>query len=551
MTLRTLATFACAFAAITCASAQSPRTVAFRAALTKPNGVNSPAGNYSITFRIYDSLSSTTALWTETQTLAVSAGTFQAVLGSNTPIPAAVAFSDKTYYVGVSVGNDAEQAPRYLLAGVPYALALPGMRTEATVYVDDPHELGTPGTVATPNIIGGYYGNTIAPGVSGATISGGGMETWINKIMGDWGTIGGGARNQIGDGVGTPADRFFATVGGGVQNTAGQAYSTVSGGHVNSAMGAAASIAGGYLNTAYGYGAFIGSGYWNYADGESSTIAGGNCNKAYAAYSTIGGGGTVEENPTGIGNVVTDKFGTVSGGGYNQAGNGVTDFGDVPYATVGGGFTNFATGAYSTIPGGLNNEASGSSSFAAGNRAKAEHDGSFVWADGLASDFKSTAPNQFNARATGGVWFVTGVNAYTFAPTAGVSIAPGDNAWAVLSDRNSKTDFASVDVRQALHNVVGMPIKTWRYKTQSSVRHIGPMAQDFAAAFAVGTDDRHISTVDADGVALAAIQGLYGVVQEKDAAIETLTRRNNDLDARVRALEDAVAKLTKAQTKVR
>jgi hypothetical protein len=58
------------------------------------------------------------------------------------------------------------------------------------------------------------------------------------------------------------------------------------------------------------------------------------------------------------------------------------------------------------------------------------------------------------------------------------------------------------------------------------------MAQDFYAAFGVGEDDRHISTVDADGVALAAIQGLYQLMQEQNAQIVAL-------EARVAALEQA------------
>jgi hypothetical protein len=49
-----------------------------------------------------------------------------------------------------------------------------------------------------------------------------------------------------------------------------------------------------------------------------------------------------------------------------------------------------------------------------------------------------------------------------------------------------------------------MPIQRWNMKSQdASIRHIGPMAQDFHAAFAVGEDNRHINSVDADGVALA------------------------------------------------
>ena len=85
-----------------------------------------------------------------------------------------------------------------------------------------------------------------------------------------------------------------------------------------------------------------------------------------------------------------------------------------------------------------------------------------------------------------------------------------------------------------------IPMGTWNYKTQDpSIRHIGPMAQDFYAAFGLGVDDRHIGTVDADGVALAAIQGLYDVVHEKDAAFASLQGQNSELLKRVEALEHA------------
>jgi hypothetical protein len=71
-----------------------------------------------------------------------------------------------------------------------------------------------------------------------------------------------------------------------------------------------------------------------------------------------------------------------------------------------------------------------------------------------------------------------------------------------------------------------VPIETWNLKSQpDSIRPIGPMAQDFAAAFGVGEDDKHIGTVDADGVALAAIQGFYRLLQQKDEQIAALTAR--------------------------
>jgi hypothetical protein len=79
--------------------------------------------------------------------------------------------------------------------------------------------------------------------------------------------------------------------------------------------------------------------------------------------------------------------------------------------------------------------------------------------------------------------------------------------------------------------VIQLPIETWTYRAEDSrVRHIGPMAQDFYAAFGVGSDDKSISTIDADGVSLAAIQGLYQIVQEKDTRIAALEARLQRLE---------------------
>lgn len=79
----------------------------------------------------------------------------------------------------------------------------------------------------------------------------------------------------------------------------------------------------------------------------------------------------------------------------------------------------------------------------------------------------------------------------------------------VASDSELKDDFSSVDGAEVLEKLLGMPVMSWRFKGESSdVRHIGPMAQDFMAVFGYGMDDRHITSTDADGVALAAIQGL-------------------------------------------
>ena len=97
-----------------------------------------------------------------------------------------------------------------------------------------------------------------------------------------------------------------------------------------------------------------------------------------------------------------------------------------------------------------------------------------------------------------------------------------------------------------------MPITTWNYKSQdAAVRHIGPMAQDFAAAFKVGASDRRITTVDADGVALAAIQGLNQVVQEQQAELKQKTAEIQSLQQRLEVLERAVLGFQTAQNQGR
>ncbi len=107
-----------------------------------------------------------------------------------------------------------------------------------------------------------------------------------------------------------------------------------------------------------------------------------------------------------------------------------------------------------------------------------------------------------------------------------------------LSDRDAKTDLESVDVQDVLERVAALELATWRFKDDvKSARHLGPMAQDFHEQFGLGADERHISFVDSDGVALAAIQALFARTLEKDATIEQLTERNRELEERLSALE--------------
>ncbi len=109
------------------------------------------------------------------------------------------------------------------------------------------------------------------------------------------------------------------------------------------------------------------------------------------------------------------------------------------------------------------------------------------------------------------------------------------------SDRNRKSRIVPLDGRETLERLAELPISTWVYSHNETERHLGPMAQDFHAAFGLGKDNVTIAPLDASGVAMAAIQGLHEmvreVVQEKDEALEALRRENAELAARVAALE--------------
>jgi hypothetical protein len=525
-----------------------------------------------------------------------------------------------------------------------------------------------------PNVIGGYSGNSVTPGVAGAAIGGGGSSGNTNRVTDDGGTVGGGANNQAGDSAGTTDDAGLATVGGGYGNTASGWDATVGGGSSNTASNQGATIAGGSTNIASGQNATVGGGYSNNASGDSATVAGGVANTASGWMSTVGGGngstasgwyatvaggGRSDFPDPATGNRATDNFCTVGGGANNQAGDdaGTTDDamsgtvgggrsntasggsatvgggnsntasaqnatvggGDAntasgpdaavgggysndawgsrstvgggqsnnasgdnatvgggdnntaggweatvgggstntasggaatvgggqdntassDYATVGGGESNIASGTAATVPGGELNTAQGEYSLAVGRRAKANNAGCFVWGDSTDTDIACNNNNRFIARASGGVYLYTNSTL-----TSGAYLAAGSGSWSTVSDRNLKDNFTPVDGQEVLARLADVPISTWNLKSQdASIRHMGPMAQDFSAAFGLGESDTAISTVDADGVALAAIQGLYSLSQEQDARIQALEEENGSLQQRLDGLETRVTAL--------
>jgi hypothetical protein len=109
------------------------------------------------------------------------------------------------------------------------------------------------------------------------------------------------------------------------------------------------------------------------------------------------------------------------------------------------------------------------------------------------------------------------------------------------SDRDLKTAIKPVDADDILARVAALPVSTWSYKADKDpVRHVGPMAQDFAAAFGLGADERRLAPGDEAGVALAAIQALYRRLVRQELELAALRAEHAEQVARVRALARAL-----------
>jgi hypothetical protein len=239
------------------------------------------------------------------------------------------------------------------------------------------------------------------------------------------------------------------------------------------------------------------------------------------------------------------------------------------YQTVASGWRSLALGQNSRAAGG-NSVAIGYQSEAEGNAAIAI--GQNVWATGarsmalgnhvstfnhagaltigdagdgsMPSTMRANANNQFSARFAGGYRLFSSGDL-----TSGVSLAAGGGSWQSVSDVRKKTAFRDVEGEAVLAKLAAMPVRTWQYKAQdAAIRHMGPTAQDFHRAFGLGESDTTITTVDADGVALAAARALEArtrAVREELAALraanQALRAENVALRRRQQATEGALA----------
>jgi hypothetical protein len=405
--------------------------------------------------------------------------------------------------------------------------------------------------------IGGGFGNNAFQ--SSYVFIGGGESNRVDPASG-WSVIGGGSNNYL--------NALYAVIEGGASNSiaANCPYSDISGGESN-ALGA--SFSADHMTIAGGRNNLI-------QDSSFSAIGGGVGNTiSGSAWSVIAGG---------FSNMIANQGGTIGGGLGNVSGY---------YATVPGGANNMATGDYSFAAGrhaqatnagcfvwndsrGGGFGSTGENQFiinaigGVGINAQPIDGSSLNVSNGLSTDnltvdasiscftISSSSGSFSNHVSVNTLTAISNISAATVSASSDISTSGGAiSAWGnistqngnvyaqgmiLTSDRNQKELFAPIESQDVLARVASLPITSWNFKTDRQTRHVGPMAQDFYAAFNVGSDDKHISVVDEGGVALAAIQGLNEKLQDeleaKDAQIQSLEQRLARLEKLVSSLGD-------------
>lgn len=430
----------------------------------------------------------------------------------------------------------------------------------------EPSPLLVAGAPVTANVIAGSSINAADAGVRGGTISGGGAlpdadPDYVgenrNRVSDHYGTVGGGYNNVAGNLLSPLTDAPFATVGGGRSNVAGGIDSTIGGGSGNFTLQQWSAIGGGSQNSALGQYATVAGGERNAARGVGATITGGGANEALGLRSTV------------------------AGGSFSCAG---ADF-------------SFAAGRQAKVrpsadPSTVGTACDDLSSYAGGSGDI----GTFIWSDSQDAPFLSSGPNQFLIRADGGLFLNanarvlsgddvifrarpttgdadvdlrlqtragksllmflsettggltmnltevgTGANRLTVnGGSGGGAFLSNGGTWTNASSRSFKEGFGAVDTLDVLNRLLDLPITTWAYIGSAEGLHLGPVAEDFKAAFGLAGDGQSIATVDADGVALAAIQGLNAKLEQENGALKA---ENQSLRSDVDALAERLARL--------
>jgi hypothetical protein len=293
---------------------------------------------------------------------------------------------------------------------------------------------------------------------------------------------------------------------------------------------------------------------WDDANTGFYSWAGGNATQA-SAFGTFAFGDQTVVSGTdaagfGASNIVSGTASFAAGASNHACGFGSVTIGFTnTTGSIGAGGACSAGNGQGAVAIGYRVTADGDYSVAIGHRASADgHDGVFVIGDQSTTDsVEATANNQFMARYAGGYQFRTNATL-----TTGCNLPAGSGVFSCASSRTLKENFAGVNGEDVLARIRGIPVNTWNYIAEGrQSRHLGPFAEDFSAAFGLGTDNRAIGLLDIDGVNFAAVKALEqrtATLQDqlaaRDAEVAQLRARQNDSDRRIAELEAAVRAIT-------
>lgn len=294
---------------------------------------------------------------------------------------------------------------------------------------------------------------------------------------------------------------------------------------------------------------------WDDANMDDFTFAGGNQVTASGYGAFAYGDQVVASSTVGVG------FGsgvTVSGtAGFSAGASNVCS----GFACTAIGYTNRASGQGSVALG-YRTESAADYGVAIGYRATTcqtgtlsagncatPHTGAFIWGDESTTAYvNSQADNEFRIRANGGVRLRVSPAANGNTPGAGGNVGcdltVAVPSWTCASSRTVKKDFEPVVKEDVLARLQQMPVSTWNFEQgQDGIRHMGPVAEDFYAAFGLGESERSVMVQDMAGVSLAGVQALADRSDAIDARVAALEAQNAALQKELRDAREAQAAL--------
>ncbi|HWD18527.1 MAG TPA: tail fiber domain-containing protein [Verrucomicrobiae bacterium] len=582
-----------------------PPLVNYQGRLSNPDGSPLPAGNYTLSFRIYDAAVGGALVWGPEifdgqaalghgAQIPVVDGYFNALLGPTDTAAVSLtnAFAASNRFVELTVADHAAISPRQQFLSAPYAFqaanaASVGGQPAATIAVgigaaNAAASVNTPSAIVKRDGSGNFSAGTVtATSFSG----GGGALTGLNASQLTSGTVPDARLSanvglQNGTNVWTGTNRIAGVL------VATNANNILTGTLTGSITGSAASFTGS-----------LGGDVTGPQSGTTVASVGGQTAASIATATTAANTAAAGNSPghlvTRDGNgdfsarIITATLAgsaTSAGSFTGLLGGDVTGSqGNTTIASVGGQSAAAVAGAVVTVnnatsadDGGAIVSRDGGGSFSAGtvsaaavNASGAVSAGSFSTSGTISAGSIGSVGNVLvgtglstssleigNSLATGStpnLDFHFGVGS---AQDYNVRLENGANGQLVIyaigastplakfngtgltvngtfvsaSDRTIKTNFQAVAQQEALQKIAALPITTWEFTNAPGTRHLGPMAQDFKAAFGLGDDDKHISMTDEVGAALAAIQGLQAELKDRDAKIADLERRLTSLE---------------------